>query len=367
MKKLLFFINTLNGGGAEKVLSELVCALPRDKYQITLVTMTGGINEDNLPNSIEYRRIIKTDNRYITKLLYTYYVKLMSASKFYKKFIAGDYDDEIAFLEGFNTKVISCSDSRAEKIAFVHINFEKQYGLESVYGDDANASEIYSRFDKIAFVSLSAKIGFEKKFGDIGNRVVVHNIINPDKIRALSCERQDIITDTKAFNIVSVGRLAAQKGYDRLLESIYRLNGDGFCFKVYIIGDGPDKEKLIAYAEEKGISNVSFVPFQKNPYSVVAKADLFICSSREEGYSTAVSEAAVLGVPVVTTDCAGMDEIFDNGKYALITPNSTEGIYGGLRQVLESKEKMKELEFKANERKNFYSLGKCIGEFELVI
>ena len=64
------------------------------------------------------------------------------------------------------------------------------------------------------------------------------------------------------------------------------------------------------------------------------KADLFICSSISEGYSTAVTEAMILGLPVLTTDCAGMNEILDDGKYGMIVPNSEQALEDGMRKIL---------------------------------
>lgn len=79
---------------------------------------------------------------------------------------------------------------------------------------------------------------------------------------------------------------------------------------------------------------MKFLGFQNNPYAFLKKADLFICSSISEGYSTAVTEAVILGLPVLTTDCAGMNEILDDGKYGMIVPNSEQALEDGLRKIL---------------------------------
>ena len=88
-------------------------------------------------------------------------------------------------------------------------------------------------------------------------------------------------------------------------------------------------EKISSYAAEQGISDVyTFLGFHKNPYPFVARADLFVCSSRREGFSTAVTEALVLGIPVVSTNCSGTYELrWKNGEYGIITDNSEQAIF----------------------------------------
>ena len=82
----------------------------------------------------------------------------------------------------------------------------------------------------------------------------------------------------------------------------------------------------------------------------MAKADVFVCSSLFEGYSTAVTESIILGVPVVTTDCAGMDEILHNGEYGIITPNTEEGLLQGLKTVFADKQLLRQLKEKIQKK-----------------
>ena len=95
-----------------------------------------------------------------------------------------------------------------------------------------------------------------------------------------------------------------------------------------------DADRFLA---EKGNSeSFTFLGFQENPYKYVSKADLFVCSSRREGFSTAVSEALVLGVPVVSTDCSGARELLgEHDEYGLVTENNEEALYQGVRRVLD--------------------------------
>ena len=73
--------------------------------------------------------------------------------------------------------------------------------------------------------------------------------------------------------------------------------------------------------------------FQSNPYSYMKRSDLYVCSSYVEGFSTVVSEAVILGIPVVTTESSGMREILGDSEYGLITENSDESLYQGMKKM----------------------------------
>ena len=79
---------------------------------------------------------------------------------------------------------------------------------------------------------------------------------------------------------------------------------------------------------------VELTGFIDNPYPLLKKADLFVCSSLTEGFSTVVSEAIFLGTPVLTTDCAGMKDILGDSEFGLIVENNENGLYEGLKQLL---------------------------------
>ena len=95
---------------------------------------------------------------------------------------------------------------------------------------------------------------------------------------------------------------------------------------------------------------VKLLGFHSNPYKYIVQGDLFVCSSRSEGYSTAVTEALILGVPVITTDCSGMMELLKNGECGIITPNDDEAFYQGLKSLLTDASLLEHYRQKAIER-----------------
>lgn len=88
-----------------------------------------------------------------------------------------------------------------------------------------------------------------------------------------------------------------------------------------------------------------------------------MCSSYYEGYNLTVAEGIILGVPVLSTDCAGPKELLDGGKYGMIVENSADGLYLGLKQLINSPALLDEYRKKAAERKSFFDEDKLLGQF----
>ena len=133
-----------------------------------------------------------------------------------------------------------------------------------------------------------------------------------------------------------MGRLVPQKGYDRLLPIIKRLKDEGFRFSLNILGEGTDREKLETVHQATPFRNMCPTKrISHQPLSLLGKSDLFVCSSRAEGYSTVITEALILGLPIITTRCAGMQELLgENGEFGLIVDNNGTSLYEGLKTLI---------------------------------
>ena len=139
--------------------------------------------------------------------------------------------------------------------------------------------------------------------------------------------------------MITVGRLSPEKGYLRLLHALSRLKQEGFLFQMIFVGDGPQKEELLQCTKDMGLSEcVIFAGAQSNPHKYTAKADVFICSSFAEGYSTSCTEAVMLGVPVVSTQVSGAEEIIESAESGLVVENTEDGLYENLKKILEDPE-----------------------------
>lgn len=126
---------------------------------------------------------------------------------------------------------------------------------------------------------------------------------------------------------------------------------DGLDVRLLLLGTGELEETLKKQVRDLRLEkNVEFLGYKKNPYKYVKNADLFVCSSLHEGFSTAVTEALIVGTPVVTTVCSGMEELLGQNEYGLIVDNDMEALYKGVKKVLNNRRILEELSVKAFER-----------------
>lgn len=372
-KKVLFLIESLSGGGAEKVLVTLLNNLDRQKFDITLCTVVDvGCHKNILDNSIKYTSIISKQNNVIGKLWYKIkyrlIYKILPLELVYRLFVPNGNDVEIAFVEGYSTKLLSHSiNKKSKKIAWIHIDLVNNHWIESVYRSRNEELDSYKKYDSLIGVSNTVRDSVRKLYG-LNNVATIYNPIDSRQICAAGQSDNVEFSKNDRIRIVSIGRLVPQKGYDRLLRIINRLIGESFNVELTILGEGPDRVGLQKYINENRLEGRVFLPgFVENPYSLMAKSSLFVCSSRSEGYSTAVTEALILGVPIVTTMCSGMDELLNNGEFGIITKNDEDALYAGLRDLLSSEEKLSYYKQKAIERGKDFDLHKLLQPIETLL
>ena len=163
-----------------------------------------------------------------------------------------------------------------------------------------------------------------------------------------------------------VGKIMPSKGFDKLARIHKRLIDDGFNIYTYILGDGPEKSKIEKYLKDQHIDNsFVFLGYQENPYKYIARCDLFICASIAEGFSTAATEALIVGTPVITTPVAGMKEMLgENNEYGIITEMSEESLYINIKELIINKEKLNFYKKQAKIRGKYFSKEKTVKAVE---
>lgn len=361
MIKILFFIDELNGGGAEKVLRTLVNHLDRNEFSITVQTLNQADPTGLLAPYVRYKAI----NRCRTKMgkkLFHCWVRLCAQLKWlYPLYIKDDHDIEVAYLECGPTKIIAGStNEKALKLAWVHCDLLKKEGLAA---QPEKLKKQYRDYDRVVCVSERVKDSFVRLLGEKPEAVVLYNVNDEEEIR----KKADAVpvAPVEGPRLVSLGRLADQKGYDRLIQACAMLKEEGKNFCLQILGEGEKRQELesaiAAYHLEQ---QIQLLGFQENPYPYLQAADVVVCSSRYEGFSTVVTEALILGRCVVTTACAGMDELLGDSEFGLITENSTQGIYEGLKKVLDDPALRQSYEEKARSRGETFSKAKAVAATE---
>lgn len=363
-KKILFFIFDLGPGGAERVLINLVNQLDKNKYDITVQTLfSHGINEKLLSNNIKLKTVFNCKAFHGI----SYLLLIFSPTILHKLFIRDKYDIEIAFLENSSTRIVSgCKNKAIKKYAWVHIEIDNLKNFFRPYRNIREAKKCYSKFNKIAFVSHSAKNTFFKRTQWTSLKTdIVHNTLDINSIILQSKEEINYALDTNAINFCTIGRLTKQKGYDRLIKCLSDLRNEGYNnWNLYILGVGELEQELHKLVVKNNLENhIKFLGYDANPYKHLSKMDFFVCSSYKEGYSTAVTESIILGIPVITTNCSGMEEIFGTKRPGIIVENSEIGIYFGLKHIIENRDKIEIYKNNAVERACDFSPQKTIAEF----
>lgn len=372
MKKILFLIHALNPAGAQVVLKSLIenMLIESRNYEITVQTLFNkGEIINQLPSEVHYKSIIRVKNNFLEKICAYLIRRVLPPSITYKLFIKGDYDYEVAFLEGECTRLISASSSQSKKIAWVHINLMKHFTSQGLYKSIKEHRDVYDKFDNIICVSNGCREGFCERFPDIEkNKVkIINNIIHQPSIIRKSTLTNPERTSTE-LQFVCVGNMRQQKGYDRLLLVLSQLKNEGFKFHFWILGDGSEFKKIQNLLINYDLANyVKLLGSINNPYPYIAASDALVLSSYEEGYSTVAIESTLLGVPVITTDCCGMDEIFDNGKYAIVCPNTKEGIYNSLKNVLKNPKLLEEYKKIIPERWEYFSSNSIMSQIKTLL
>ncbi|MCQ2470989.1 MAG: glycosyltransferase [Clostridia bacterium] len=369
MKSVLFFVESLDGGGAEGALEKLVGNLDPKEWDITVVSETDGemrvpfMKEHSHYHPFIHKNINNNRAReLINRIILTGSVRLSPATV-RKLYLRGKYDVEVAACEGYATKIIANSPYKnSVKMAYIHTDFVNNHWSVTAYRDAEEEKACYEKLDYIICVSESIRDSFVATYGMAEKTVVLYNIIDDKKIKAMGAEEPSIpVKEMKRPVFVLAGSFLKVKGYDRFVRAAAKLRDDGFQFSAAIMGIGYERDSIEKLIDENELQDRIFLyEYQKNPYTIFKNADAFVCSSHAEGYSTVVSESIILGKPVITTECSGMAEIFGDSKCGIICKNDEEELYLALKKVLENPALLNEFALEAEKRSNFFDATKRI-------
>ena len=342
-KKLLFVINTLGCGGAERAMLNLFDALDPKKYEISLFVLTGqGELSHALPKHV---RLLNRDYKDVSvltgegrKLLIRSVLRagskkglfLRRASYLLKNFwdmrrrgkilpdklcwrlladgaplIRKEYDLAVAYLEGGATYYVAEHVKARKKAAFVHIDYGKAGYTRKLDRD------CYQKFDRIFTVSDEVRAHFLEVYPEHEKKVsVFHNLINQERIRQMAEQGSGFDDEFQGYRILTVGRLTQQKRYDIAIQAMALLKEKcSVPVRWYVLGEGELRESLRQQIKDAGVEQeFIFLGVKENPFPYYKNCDLYVHATGFEGKSIAIQEAQTLGKPILATDCSGNRE-----------------------------------------------------------
>ena len=380
MKKILFMISSMNIGGVEKSLLSLLSAIPKDKYEITILTLDkkGGFLE-YIPNNVklieaEWFKYIKPlimdspqniIKRYIKNyeflkipsFIYSYFKSKKTNDRYiyYKHVLKSipeckeKYDAAIAYAGP--TEIIDAYISRKvkaeKKIAWVHFDISKHKINKKLYNN------LYERFDKIFAVSNECKKKLDEIIPAVRNKSeVLLNIVSEDLINEMSESNIDFDDNYKGIKIITVGRLSKEKGQDLAIKTLAKLKKDRYDVKWYCIGEGNSRQEFEQLIKEYKLEeNFLLLGATSNPYPYIKNADIYVQTSRHEGYCLTLAEAKALNKPIVTTDFIGAYEQIKNNENGIIVSCNENDLADAIRKLIDEKEICSKFSNKLREEK----------------
>ena len=355
MKKLLFVIDSLGCGGAEKSLVSLLPLLNRDKYEIHLWMLhRGGEFESLLPEHI----IIEPEPLYgllerikmrMASLCYslTYRIKRLlgihehGAETLWKcmgwafKVPEENYDVAIAYQQGLPTYLVAKKIRAHKRIAWINADIFS-VGYNPVFN-----ARFYTRFDVIVPVSKKLEEILETHYCQFSNKFLcAYDILNPDIIKKQASEVLDEqFSRGNTITIVTTGRLALPKNYILAVKAAKILRDKGADFKWFFIGEGSERSRIDNLIKEYNLSDqVILLGMCSNPYPYMARCNVYVQTSSFEGFGLTIAEAKILGRPVVSTNFDVVHDQITHGENGLIAEMTPESVADNIICLLSDKE-----------------------------
>lgn len=330
-RKILFLVETLDSGDAGKALSILVQYIDKTKYDVTVCAINGGGQyEPIIKENVNYKAILTNPEGLKRTMVY----RNLPLSMVYKFYVPQGNDVEIAYSEGFAMKLLSrASKGKTKRYAWVHTDLSKNHWTSDFFGSVKEETEAYNKFDKVLGVTELITAAFKKQFPDVKVPVeTVYDPIDSLSVRLKSLNASNPDENPVKIRLISQGRLEPQYQYGRLLRVVNRLVKENYDVGLWVFGDGVERVVLERYIQENDLqTKVKLFGSHPNPYRFMVQGQLFVCSA----YHSSVMKALILGLPVVATETPELKEILKNGECGLMTSNSEDALYKGLKSLLD--------------------------------
>jgi len=322
MKKLLIFVPSLRGGGAEKVAINLSNTFAEDNDKTYLMFVKkNSLNLNHLNKKLNLINLNKT------RLLFSIIPIIKFLFQNYKNLYV------ISFLNAPN--LLFC----LLKFFIRNMNFNLTITIHNCISESYKNSNFIGKLiillmsyfctyaDKIICVSDFVKQDFKNNWNKRHKNIktIYNPAINVNEIKKLSKKKNLFIEKYKNKNykvVLAVGRLTEQKNYKLLINSFGKVVKKINKIILIILGSGDQKNMLMQMIKEQNLTKKIFIfNYQSNPYSFIKNSDLIVLSSNWEGLPTILIESLFLKKKILSTRCkGGCAEVLKNGKYGYLSP-----------------------------------------------
>lgn len=361
-KKLLFIIESLGLGGAEKSLVTLLNLLDYSRYEVDLLLFSqGGEFQKLLPEQVrllpvpEYfsyaaipwsrlgeklkrPRMLAAQLRYSASLRIGRHDNIEKAVLFWESCsgcfsrLDTQYDAAIAYAQGTPTFFAAEKVNAKRKAAWINAAyFPKGHYLDFI-------RPMYRLFDYVTAVSDSVAEQMKQTLAIPDSRaVIIRDILDVGLAERMAQMESDVCTAMagSGVKILTVGRLAKMKGYDLAIDAAALLAQRGVDFTWYVLGEGSLRPELEARIAKNGMQE-KFVLLgsRSNPYPYFRACDLYVQTSRFEGFGISLAEGRMFRKPIVTTDFDAVGAQITNEQNGLIVDISARAIADGIIRML---------------------------------
>lgn len=353
MKKILIANDLLVGGGVENVLENLVRYLLRQGNEVTL--MIPGCTQEQAQALFGERvtmypamRTLQEMKRYSLQWFWDRGLYVLQKQLYRIRFFLRQFDVQIALKEGPTMRDLAGLYAK-KRLAWVHTDYQYMRWTKGCFRSDKYERKCMMRFDKVVCVSESTANSIIQTIGNPGNLCVKYNPLDCKRIHKKAQQPCLVEKGTAGLLFISVGRLTSQKNYPLLLNVCAELEKK-YDFELWIVGDGHDRQALEQMIQNHQIKSVKLLGNQNNPYPFMKAADIFVSSAVFESYGLAIQEALVLGIPVVTTECPAIREVFDT-RFGLIVDTDFDALYAAMEKMIRDPELRKG--YQAEIKQNF--------------
>lgn len=359
-KQLLFVIDSLTCGGAEKSLVTLLNLIDYSKFDVDLMMFKrGGAFESLVPENVHiilaphyFEQLQLRKNRKLKNIYYRLKTSFLlrvnglfkekyhteqivyQSLKSYLKNQEKEYDCAIAYSQGMPTYYVSNHITAKRKLAWINCNY-----VATKYNKRYDAL-CYQKINHVVVVSDFIRESL-KKYPFYKKVEVVNDIVDPQLIECLSKlnDQYDGGMEYKGLKLLTVARLEKIKGYDLLVKAASRLKKEGLEFKWFIIGEGTERDRINSLCQQYHLENEIILLGQKtNPYVYMKRCDIYVQTSRNEGLGLTVIEAKILEKPIVCTNFSTASSLIEDKEDGLLCNIDEKDIALKILELIRDKE-----------------------------